>query len=169
MKANRVRVLAGSLVALGALAGATPAMAGLTGSCGMVLSVPHNYAFGTVVPGTGSTYPNLVYLAHPGDTRGVNLLAVIDFTNSTLSYVLTQVTIGDANTNTANSYSTTSQSGVAFTTAAGPITGSYTITFTPQNATAMSLNVLPVNSGNTYLIQGTSGKTGALTGVCQAQ
>ena len=169
MKANRLRVLAGGLIAFGALAGATPAMAGLTGTCGMVLSVPHNYTFGSLVQSSGSTYPNFVYLASPGDTRGVNLLAVIDFTHSTLSYALTQVTAGDAATNTRNAYSTQSQSGVAFTSAAGPITGSYTITFTPPGAAAaMSLNVLPVNSGNTYLIQGTSGRTGALTGVCQA-
>ncbi|BAP88433.1 uncharacterized protein E1O_13020 [Burkholderiales bacterium GJ-E10] len=167
MKANRLRVLAGGLIAFGALAGATPAMAGLTGSCGMVLAVPHNYAFGYIASNS-SGYPNYVYLANPGDTRGVNLLAVIDFTNNTLSYSLTQVTIGDASTKTPNSYSSQNQSGVSFTTAAGPISGSYTITFTPNGyPSAMSLNILPVNSGNTYLVQGTSGKTGALTGVCQ--
>lgn len=170
MKANRLHVLAASLIAFGALAGAAPAMAGagLTGSCGMVLAVPHNYAFGAIGYNSGNAAPSFVYLAQPGSTRGVNLLAVLNFTNNTISFVLTQVTIGNPTTNTPNSYSTQNQSGVPFTTATGLISGMYTITFTPQGAPAMSLNVLPVNSGNTYLIQGTSGTAGALTGVCQA-
>ena len=166
MKANRIRILGGSLMALGALTLATPdAFAALSGSCGMVVAVPHTYVSGIMTgSANGSTgvVTGTVQLVPTGSTKGVNLLAVINFTSSTISFNLTQVTVG-----TPNSYAT--QAGSAqFVTAAGPLPGSYTITFTPTGSPQVSLNLLPVNSGNTILVQGTTGSGSALTGVCQA-
>lgn len=170
MKANRIRILGSSLLALGALTLVTPdAFAGLTGNCGMVVAVPHTYVFGSVT-GTVNSTGNMngyAQLVPPGSTKGVNLLAVINFTSSTISYEVTQVTVGNASTGTSNSYSTQNGS-ASFTTAAGPLPGSYTITFTPTGSPQISLNLLPVNSGNTILVQGTTGTASALTGVCQA-
>ena len=158
-------------MALGALTLATPdAFAGLTGSCGMVVAVPHTYVFGSMtgtVNGTTGSFNAYAQLVPPGSTKGVNVLAVINFTSSTISYEVTQVTVGNASTSTPNSYSTQNGS-ASFTTAAGPLPGSYTITFTPTGSPQMNLNLLPVNSGNTILVQGTTGTAGALTGVCQA-
>ena len=169
MKHKRIHVLAAGLAALGLFSGFAPrASAALSGSCGMIVSVPHNYALGnmsgTINTGTGA-YNGVFQLASAGSTRGVNVLAVLDFSTNTISFNVTQVTINTPN----NSYATQTQTGVAFTTAAGPLPGSYTISFTPTgSSTAISLNLLPVNGGSTVLVQGTSGGSGALAGVCQA-
>ena len=167
MNHKRIHVLAISLAALGIFAGFAPrASAALTGSCGMIVSVPHNYALGTM-SGTINTstgaYSGNFQLASPGSTKGVNVLAVLDFSANTISFNVTQVTIGNP-----NSYATQTQTGVAFTTAAGPLPGSYTISFTPTGSPTINLNLLPVNGGSTVLVQGTSGGSGALAGVCQA-
>lgn len=131
----------------------------------MVVSLPHNYVLGsmsgTMNTGTGA-YSGNFQLATPGSTKGVNVLAVLDFNTSTISFNVTQVTIGNP-----NSYGT-SEASTPFTTVAGPLPNSYTITFTPPSSTAINLNLLPVNSGNTILVQGTASGASALVGVCQA-
>ena len=167
MKHKRIHVLAVGLAALGLFSGFAPrASAALSGSCGMIVSVPHNYALGnmsgTINTSTGA-YSGNFQLASPGSTKGVNVLAVLDFSANTISFNVTQVTIGNP-----NSYATQTQTGVAFTTAAGPLPGSYTISFTPTGSPTINLNLLPVNGGSTVLVQGTSGGSGALAGVCQA-
>lgn len=166
MNNKRIGILASSLVALGFLAGFAPgASAALSGSCGMVVSLPHNYVLGSM-SGTMNTsngnYSGNFQLATPGSTKGVNVLAVLDFNTSTISFNVTQVTIGNP-----NSYGT-SETSTSFTTVAGPLPNSYTITFTPPSSTAINLNLLPVNSGNTILVQGTASGASALVGVCQA-
>ncbi len=168
MNHKRIHVLAISLAALGIFAGFAPrASAALTGSCGMIVSVPHNYALGTMsgnINTSTGAYNGNFQLVSAGSTKGVNVLAVLDFSTNTISFNVTQVTIG-----TPNSYATQTQTGVAFTSVAGPLPGSYTISFTPSGSpNAISLNLLPVNGGNTVLVQGTSGGSGALAGVCQA-
>ena len=133
----------------------------------MIVSVPHNYALGTMsgtINSSTGAYNGNFALVPSGSTKGVNVLAVLDFGTNTISFNVTQVTIG-----TPNSYSTQTQTAVSFTSVAGPLPGSYTISFTPSgSANAISLNLLPVNGGNTVLVQGTSGGSGALAGVCQA-
>ncbi len=166
LKRTLFRALLGIFAVVGVFAGYIPvASAALSGSCGMVVSIPHNHVLGTmsgnVNMGTGAFNSNF-QMEGPGSTQGVNLLAVINFTTSTINFNVTQVTIG-----TPNSYATQSGSAI-FTTAAGPLTGSYMITFTPPGSTTLNLILLPVNSGNTMLVQGTSGNAGALVGVCQA-
>ncbi|MHB8348449.1 MAG: hypothetical protein ACYDHM_15065 [Acidiferrobacterales bacterium] len=166
MNNKRIRILASGLAALGIFASLTHgASAALTGSCGMVVSLPHNYVLGSM-SGTMNTsngaYSGNFQLASPGSTKGVNVLAVLDFNTSTISFNVTQVTIGNPNT-----YGT-SEASTPFTTAAGPLPNSYTITFTPPSSTAINLNLLPVNSGNTILVQGTASGASALVGVCQA-
>ncbi len=166
MKNKRIRILASGLAALGVFSGFMPsASAALSGSCGMVVSVPHNYVLGTMsgnVSLTTGAFTSNFQFDGAGSVKGVNVLAVIDFNTSTISFNVTNVTIG-----TPNTYGTSAGS-ATFTTAAGPLPNSYTITFTPPSSSAMSLNLLPVNSGNTVLVQGTSGSGSALVGVCQA-
>lgn len=166
LKRKRFRTLLGSLAVLGVYGGFIPAAsAALSGSCGMVVSLPHNYVLGamsgTMNTSTGA-YSGNFQLASPGSTKGVNVLAVLDFAASTITYNVVNVTIGSPNSYGAQTGS------VPFTTVAGPLPNSYTISFTPTGSNAISLNLLPVNSGNTILVQGTSGTASALTGVCQA-
>lgn len=167
LKRKPFRTLLGSLAVVGVFAGFTPvASAALSGSCGMVVSLPHNYVLGSM-SGTMNTstgaYSGNFQLANSGSTKGVNVLAVIDFSASTIDFNITEVTIG-----TPNSYGTTVETD-PFTTAAGPLPNSYTITFTPSSSSvAINLNLLPVNSGNTILVQGTQHGASALVGVCQA-
>jgi len=88
------------------------------------------------------------------------VMAVINFDNSTINYNVTQMNwLSTATGQFGEVTGTTS-----FTTATGPITGSYTISF-PVGSRTLTLNLLPVNSGNTILVQGGNDK---IDGVCQA-
>ena len=170
MKTKSFRPFLYGLAALGVFAGFIPAAdAGLTGTCGVLFATPHLFlnAYGSMtgsVTSTGAMTGNYISNA-VGPNQGpygVDVLAEINFSNSTVSYNVMQVSFNGSGT---KAYSAVSGS-VPFTTTAGPgsLAGSYTITFTPTGGQQISLTILPVNSGNTILIQGT---TDASRGVCQ--
>jgi hypothetical protein len=129
-----------------------------TGTCGLVASIPHPeldwYAY------INSTAP-------AATTKNMDLLAEINFTAKTINYSITQFTWS------GTAFTKSTVAGNASFTIAGPgvnttntTPASYQITFTPSvgSTNAVTLNVLPVNSGNTYLIQGVADR---LSGVCQ--
>lgn len=121
----------------------------LTGSCGMLF------------------YKNMsgfdAYNATQTNTYGGSMI-VVNFDAGTYS----SSSVNIANYGQSNPVAT--QSAVAsgtFTQATGPLTGSYTLTLNTTPAT--TINLLAVNSGNTFLVQfipSTAGSTPA-TGVCQ--
>ena len=97
----------------------------------------------------------------------MDLLAEINFTAQTVNYSITQFTWSGGS---GGVFSKATISGNAAFTITGPglTTGnttpnSYQITFNALGQT-VTLNVLPVNSGKTYLIQGVADR---LSGVCQ--
>ena len=166
MNYKNLRVLTASIAALGVFAGFTPAAwAGLSGSCGMLMTVPHPFMNANVtVSGSVSSGGTMNGTASINSTtnQGVNVMAVIDFTNDSISYNVNQASYSPSS---GSSY-TSQAGGTTFSAAAGPIPGSYTISFTPTGmSTAVSFNILPVNGGNTFLVQGVGDAT---QGVCQA-
>lgn len=138
---HRIASTVAAFIALGSIAGT--AQAALSGSCGIVATIPHPFL---------SPYSGLaVYL---------DVMAVINFDNSTINYNATQMNWASTATGQFSEVSGTT----SFTTATGPITGSYTISF-PVGSRTLTLNLLPVNSGSTILVQGGNDK---IDGVCQA-
>jgi hypothetical protein len=91
-----------------------------------------------------------------------NTLAYFDFDNGTSQ--MANATISNFGLNSATAAPGNSVINAKFTQAAGPVTGSFTLTL--GNIT---LNVLPVNAGNTFLIQipGNGTQMSPATGVCQ--
>ena len=167
MKYKNLRVLTASIAALGVFAGFTPAAwAGLSGSCGMLTAFPHPFidsylAFSGTVNGSNGTMTGTINTAANG-MKDMDVLAVINFSNDTISFNTTEATISSSSV----SYSA-AQSTASFTAApvAGPVPGSYTISFSPSAGTTVTLNILPVNGGNTFLVQGVGDP---FHGVCQA-
>ena len=143
LKQRFLRAFAGGVL-VAALLPASNAFA-LTGTCAMLVTQPVPY---------GSSLPV---------TQGFNILAAINFTNSTISFNEVRATYATTGT-TLISANTQTGSGIAFTTAAGPIAGSQAITFTPPVGGALTANIYPVNGNNTVLVQGA---TDLFSGVCQ--
>ncbi len=141
LKQRFLRTLVGGVL-VAALLPASNAFA-LTGTCAMLVTMPVPY---------GSSLPS---------THGFNILAAINFTNSTISFNGVRATYATTGTTFA---STETGSDIAFTTAAGPIAGSQAITFTPPVGGALTANIYPVNGNNTVLVQGA---TDLFSGVCQ--
>jgi hypothetical protein len=145
-----------------ALAGFVPgaSAAAPTGTCGLVASMPHPEFDWYAYAGSGG----------PTVTKNMDLLAEINFTAKTIYFSITQFTWA---TGSPGSFTKATVAGNATFTIAGPgvnttttTPNSYQITFTPTvgSTNPVTLNVLPVNSGNTYLIQGVGDR---LSGVCQ--
>lgn len=141
MKQRFLRIFTGAVLFAG-LFPVTNAFA-LTGTCAMLVTMP--------VPYGASPLPV---------NRTYNILASINFTAGIISFTEVSATYdtGGASFNTANT-----QSGVAFTTVAGPIAGSQAITFNPGGG-VITANIFPVNGNNTVLVQGA---TDLFSGVCQ--
>ncbi len=119
----------------------TYALAALTGSCGMIATPP-------ISPGaTSATY---------------NVLALINFTNNTITYSSMDLTFSSGSITSSNTYGSKSIT----VTSNSNITGAYTLSFTAGSGHTLSFNLLPVNSGNTILVQGISDP---FSGVCQMQ
>jgi hypothetical protein len=158
MKSKLIKEVLLGVTTICALAGfAEPALAAApTGTCGLVASIPR---------------PEFNWYAYMGAngaavTKNMDLLAEINFTASTIHYSVTQFTW----TGSGGTFSKATVAGNATFTIAGPgvnttntTPNSYQITFT-AGGSPMVLNVLPVNSGNTYLIQGIGDR---ISGVCQ--
>ncbi len=163
MKRSLFRTLLAVLGTAGLTIAAIPsALAALptSGQCGILTVIPHSFD------------PDGVF----DKTYHLDELAVVDFSTNTISYNLTEVTIGQTPVNNRH-FSVHGK--VAFTTSAGVFSAdypgnSYTLTFTPAvfndaNGTAVTLapisyNLLLVNSGHTILVQG---QGGVFHGVCQ--
>ena len=94
------------------------------------------------------------------------LFHTFDFDSNKIWFNLTKAT-GDSNyTPTAPSnvnYASQAYDSVPFTIADGPVPGSYMLSFYSENI-SRPFFLLPVNSGNTILMQGKDFK---MTGVCQ--
>jgi hypothetical protein len=135
-----IRKLLGGLV-FGALAAGLPlpSFAGLslptTGVCAFVATTDYPFAY--------------IWGTSPGTGWGLTLLGAIDFGASMITFNLVTQN-PNANPNLATEAQQSASS--AFTTAAGPITGSYTISFN-VSSNALSFNLIPVNNGNTILMQ----------------
>ena len=128
----------------------TKAATSLSGSCGMVVNLQHTFTiFG----------PNLSPLT-------VDAMAVVNFDSNKIYMNLTKAT-GDNNylpTAPSNvTYTSQSLDPIDFTIVTGPVPGSYNLTFASENISPPII-LLPVNSGNTILVQGKNFK---MTGVCQ--
>lgn len=125
------------------LAFAPGASAALSGSCGMLSGMPHTFD----TPQNSSSYD-------------LDVMAIIDFTNSQITYSMNTMTIDSVGGQTT----TTGLNGpTPFTSVTGSLPGSTDITFSTGGGT-VTLELLPVNSGNTILIQA---KNDAFHGVCQ--
>lgn len=150
MKSQR---LAGLLVGIIGMVGffliaSNPPAYALSGSCGMLVNTP------TPIVSSGNS----------GNSGNIyNTLAVLNFNTNTASWITEDYSTFDnaaggwAVTTTGSGTPTTS----TFTLATGPISGSYQLTMNGH-----VLNLYPVNSGNTILVQGA---TIAMSGVCQMQ
>ena len=120
----------------------------LTGQCGMLFTRTF-FGFETVQNGqSGQVHNSLVY---------------IDFDAGTGQ--LANATISDFGLSSATAAIGSSVQSGTFTQSAGPVTGSYTLTFN----SGITVNVLPVNSGSTFLVQlpGNGTQMSPATGVCQ--
>ena len=92
-----------------------------------------------------------------------NALAYFDFDNGAIQ--MANTTISNFGLNSATGAPAKSVQNAKFTQAAGPVTGSFNITFD----NGINFNILPVNSGNSFLIQipGNGTQMSPATGVCQ--
>ena len=120
----------------------------LTGQCGMLFTRTF-FGFETAQNAQSGQVPNsLVY---------------IDFDSG--SGQLANATISNFGLSNATAAIGSSVQSGTFTQSAGPVTGSYTLTFT----NGVTINVMPVNSGNTFLVQlpGNGTSMSPATGVCQ--
>jgi hypothetical protein len=164
LKPNVIKSFLLGFATIGALSCITNASAAApTGVCGMVASLPH---------------PEFNFLTYSGTApvvKNLDVLAEINFTTSTIYYSVTQWTFdgaGNVGKQTIGGNAAFILTGPALTTGTGyasgnPTPNSYQIAFTLNaagGAKPVILNVLPVNSGNTYLIQGIADR---LSGVCQ--
>jgi hypothetical protein len=127
-----------------------------TGTCGLIASIPHpEWDWAVYMTGGGAAI-----------TKNMDLLAEINFTAKTIYYSVTQFQWSGTPplvraTVAGNTTFSIAGPGVN-TTNTTP--NSYQITFS-IGGSPVTLNVLPVNSGNTYLIQGVADR---ISGVCQA-
>ena len=121
------------------------ASAALSGKCGILVNQTHEFSNPPV-----------------GQVLTMDVLAVVDFTAGTISGQVTNLTINTS----GNTISQSAVSATSITVGAGPSTlpGSSTLSFTTGSGNMVSFNLLPVNSGNTILVQGANVK---FTGVCQ--
>jgi|SRR5712691_6100415 len=142
LKQRFLRTLVGGVL-VAALLPASNAFA-LTGTCAMLVTMPVPY---------GASLPAV---------RDYNILAAIDFTNSTISFTVTSATYATNGPTVVllNSIGTN----IPFTTAAGPIAGSQAISFNPGPSGTTTANIYPVNGNQTVLVQGA---TSLFSGVCQ--
>lgn len=127
------------------------------GTCGLVASMPH---------------PELDWYAYmnsggPAITKNMDLLAEINFTSKVINFSVTQFTysggLGGVMTKATVSGSATFVMTGPNLNTGNATPNAYQITFT-AGGTPVTLNVLPVNAGNTYLIQGIADR---VSGVCQ--
>ena len=166
MNKKMIKQVALGFVAVGAVSLMTTASAAApAGTCGLVASMPH---------------PEIDYATTANKVKNMDLLAEINFTTSTINFSMTQFvfgtagiapvkqTIGGSSTFTIKGPHLTNSTatGYGVATQDTPLPDVYQITFDPFGLNnPVTLNVLPVNSTNTYLVQGIADK---ISGVCQS-
>ena len=127
----------------------TKAATSLSGTCGFVINLQNTFTvIGPSVPFT------------------VDAMAVIDFNSNKIWMNITRATTDANYSGTSGSqanYTSESFDPIDFTLVTGPVPGSYNLTFASENISPPFI-LLPVNSGNTILVQGKNFK---MTGVCQ--
>jgi hypothetical protein len=131
----------------------------ITGRCGFTFLIPN--------PDFNWHNPNLPI----GTTKPTDVLGEIDFATQRITFNLTTATLVAVNATAGNTW-TFSQSVMSASFAnppPAPVTGmtnAFAIAFTPAGSFTTTLNLLPTNSGNTFLIQGVNRK---FAGVCQME
>jgi hypothetical protein len=127
----------------------TKAATSLSGSCAMVVNLQHTFT-----------------IIRPNVPLTVDAMAFINFDSKQIWMNLTRAT-GDSNyspTVSSNvNYASQAIGPINFSLDAGPIPGSYALSFASENISPPFI-LFPVNSGNTILMQGKNFK---MTGVCQ--
>jgi hypothetical protein len=135
----------------------------LTGSCAAMMSLKplHQVEYGTweieIVNGVSSS-----------STGAVDAMLLINFDQSKVYLNVTKATVTTSMDQTAwwyrtrVSYATETLSPIALNMSEGPLPGSYVLS--PPNNEIPDLILMPVNSGNTFLIQAKDSKA---TGLCQ--
>jgi hypothetical protein len=161
-------IVRASICALGCAVGSEYALAQpalpTSGVCGFSSAISYPFAY--------------LYGPSPGTGYGMNWFGTINFASQVISINAVLENPGNA-TNTTESQSALSNA--PFLASAGPISGSYIISFnvdgTPLSATPSNnqfeINVIPVNDGNTLLMQvyaTTAGDQGGnIVGECDMQ
>ena len=127
----------------------------LTGSCAAMMTLtPINQIYMGLY--TDSTTP------HATKSGYVDAMVLINFTESKIYINGTKATVNaDYNVNTFSysttfSYATDTINAISLTVADGPLPGSFVLLAPPN--TIPDLILMPVNSGNTFLIQAKDGK-----------
>lgn len=155
------RFLCGFIALIGAMAipissASAASVTGLTGKCGMLSVMPHPFASG-YLPGTTSPV-----------TLNEDILAVIDFDANTITFNMINGTWPTSGGGYGGPTVSSQQATDSFALVANNPTGIsavYEIAITdPTSGNTIDLNILPVNGGNTYLVQG---QNVFFHGVCQ--
>jgi len=124
----------------------------ISGECGFVLSLQYPFAY--------------LFGSNPGTGYGMNMLGTINYSTKTISANIVLQNPAAANTTTESQ----SAFSVPYTVSSGPVAGSYTLTFTAA-ANTLTINLIPVNGGNTALLQffnpTAGGQNAGAAGVCQ--
>jgi len=115
------------------------------------------------------SYPFAYLYDDPGNGWGLDALGTIDFQTKTISanLILQDHPLPPGSTFTESQLVIIAP----FTTAAGPIPGSFTITFNLPDNSPFTFNLIPVNKGSTILMQGFNPNAGSqdasITGRCE--
>ena len=125
-------VLGASLAMISTASAALPT----TGKCGLLSGQPHTLE----TAGTTGSYD-------------LDVLAVIDFGAKTITGRQTSVSFSGTTPPYNPTFADTMISAAGFTEAPGTLPGETDVSFTPPGGTAIVLHMLPVNGGNTILIQ----------------
>jgi len=148
MKKNLIRSVLVAGTILGTSVAFVPAAsAALSGTCGLLSGMPH-------------TFDSL----SPSNSYDLDVLATLNFTTNQITYSMTTLTTDSSGNPTTTA--TTINGPLSFTqgTVTG-LSGATSITFTPTGSTTpIVLYLLPVNGGNTLLVQA---KDDAFHGVCE--
>jgi hypothetical protein len=123
------------------------------GTCGFLLTMSYPFAY--------------LHGNNPGPGWGVDALGTIDFQTSTIAI---NITLEDPAPLPSKQYPLTFTT--TFTTSAGPIPNSPTITFNiPNDPSVYTINLIAVNGGKTILMQLFSptpgSQDGSVTGTCE--
>ena len=134
------------------------ASSSLSGSCGAMMSLKQLNEVYWHMLSNGSAFGD-----GSSESTSVDAMIVLDFDKNTIYMSVTNGTLTRSPTQgTIASYATRTIPSINFSLASGPLPNSFLIT--DSSGTIPDLLLLPVNSGNTFLIQAKNSKA---SGVCQ--